>query len=141
MIMSISVTFCFTSTLQISLFIYCFYTVRKCLMSVRFSSASSTTRSLRSVAGSAASSFSFLGRFDLRLSVFVLSDWRREERQPHPPAGTRTGAPAVTTDDNNVVKKSKIRGLKRSLTSKTLKGVGLGDLIAKSPSGGSKGLF
>ncbi len=119
----------------------CFITARKCFMSVRFSSASSTTRSLRSVAGSAASGFSFLGRFDLLLSVFVLSGWRREERQPHPPAGTRTGAPAVTTDDNNVVKKSKIRGLKRSLTSKTLKGVVLGDLIAKSPSGGSKGLF
>ncbi|MCB6909864.1 hypothetical protein, partial [Escherichia coli] len=77
----------------------------------------------RSVAGSAASGFFSLGRFDLRLSVFVLSGWRKEERQPHPPAGTRTGAPAVTTDDNNVVKKSKIRGLKRSLTSKTLKGV------------------
>lgn len=119
----------------------CFITARKCFMSVRFSSASSTTRSLRSVAGSAASGFFSLGRFDLRLSVFVLSGWRKEERQPHPPAGTRTGAPAVTTDDNNVVKKSKIRGLKRSLTSKTLKGVGLGDLIAKSPSGGSKGLF
>ena len=133
MIMSVSVTFCFTSTLQISLFIYCFYTVRKCLMSVRFSSASSPTRSLRSVAGSAASGFFSLGRFDLRLSVFVLSGWRREERQPHPPAGT--------TNDNNTVKKSKIRGLKRSLTSQTLKGVGLGDLIAKSPSGGSKGLF
>ena len=56
-------------------------------------------------------------------------------------AGTRTGAPAVTTNDNNTVKKSKIRGLKRSLTSQTLKGVGLGNLIAKSPSGGSKGLF
>ena len=110
-------------------------------MSIRFSSASSPTRSLRSVAGSAASGFFSLGRFDLRLSVFVLSDWRREERQPHPPAGTRTGAPAVTTNDNNTVKKSKIRGLKRSLTSKTLKGVGLGDLIAKSPVAGSTGLF
>ncbi len=119
----------------------CFITARKCFMSVRFSSASSTTRSLRSVAGSAASGFFSPGRFDLRLSFFVLRGWRKEERQPHPPAGTRTGAPAVTTDDNNVVKKSKIRGLKRSLTSKTLKGVGLGDLIAKSPSGGSKGLF
>lgn len=26
---------------------------------------------------------------------------RTEERQPHPPAGTRTGAPAVTTDDGS----------------------------------------
>jgi len=90
----------------------CFITARKCFMSVRFSSASSTTRSLRSVAGSAASGFFSPGRFDLRLSFFVLRGWRKEERQPHPPAGTRTGAPAVTTDDNNVVKKIENKGSK-----------------------------
>ncbi len=95
-------------------------------MSVQFSSASSTTRSLRSVAGSVASGFSFLGHFDPRLSVFVLSGWRREERQPHPPAGTRTGAPAVTTDDNNAVKKIENKGSKTLSDEQNIERCGFG---------------
>ncbi|WP_201479100.1 hypothetical protein [Escherichia coli] len=47
----------------------------------------------------------------------------------------------MTTNDNNAVKKSKIRGLKRSLAVKTLQGVGLGDLMAKSPVAAATGLF
>ncbi|WP_214018748.1 hypothetical protein, partial [Escherichia coli] len=44
-------------------------------------------------------------------------------------------------DDMALPKKSKIRLLERAVTSKTLQGVGLDDLIAKSPVAGSTGLF
>lgn len=84
--------------------------------------------------------FAFTGKYSYRPAA----SWRRRRttgggrRQRQRAAGVRLSS---VHGSMALLKKSKISALKRALTSKTLQGMCLYDLIAKNPVGGSTGLF